>query len=252
MENSIKEDEQGTICVSAKGAPGLYRPAPPYSTPPQGGCKTALSKFSKTRNFDKIILNFAKLEENLAKHEIKKFSRKFPEITKTKLVAGTLLLHNLPSATHPPLLSAKRFFIAALQCYLHLKTLKEPYFSILSSIILWIEYYFCTVCGINFIVTVKPEYWHDGIGVLHSFCVKIKFQDYLNHVSVKISILLEAKSVQSVQGFTRRRRKFSKSQEILGNSRKSWQILANPSKSQQILANPSKPQQILGNPRKSQ
>ena len=29
-----------------------------------------LSKFLETRNFDKIILNFAKFEENVAKHEI--------------------------------------------------------------------------------------------------------------------------------------------------------------------------------------
>ena len=31
------------------------------------------------------------------------------------LTLATLLLHNLPSATHPPLKSAKRFFIAAQQ-----------------------------------------------------------------------------------------------------------------------------------------
>ena len=71
--------------------------------------------------FYKIILNFAKLEENLAKHEIR-----------TKIFAATLLLHNLPTVTHPPLPSAKRFFIAEKQCYLEMKTLKEPYFSILS------------------------------------------------------------------------------------------------------------------------
>ena len=32
--------------------------------------KFFLSKFLETRNFDKIILNFAKFEENVAKHEI--------------------------------------------------------------------------------------------------------------------------------------------------------------------------------------
>ena len=53
--------------------------------------------------------------------------------------AATLLLHNLPSATHPPLLSARRFFNAVRQCYLEMKTNKVPYFSILSSIILWLR-----------------------------------------------------------------------------------------------------------------
>ena len=65
-------------------------------------------------------------------------SWKFREITKMNIFAATLLLHNLLSATHPPLPSAKRFFIAARQCYLEMKTIKQPYFSILSSIILWI------------------------------------------------------------------------------------------------------------------
>ena len=35
--------------------------------------------------------------------------------------AATLLLPNLPSATHPPLPSAKRFFFAERQCYLEMK-----------------------------------------------------------------------------------------------------------------------------------
>ena len=57
---------------------------------------------------------------------------------KTKVFTATLLLHNLPSATNPP--SAKRFFIALWQCYLEMKTKKEPpYFSILSFIILCIK-----------------------------------------------------------------------------------------------------------------
>ena len=51
--------------------------------------------------------------------------------------ATTLLLHNLSSATHPPLPSARRLFNAAWQCYFEMKTNTEPYFSILSSIILW-------------------------------------------------------------------------------------------------------------------
>ena len=48
----------------------------------------------------------------------------------TSIFAATLLLHNQLSATHPPLLSAKTFFIAALQCYFEKKTIKPPYFSI--------------------------------------------------------------------------------------------------------------------------
>ena len=53
-----------------------------------------------------------------------------------EIFAATLLLHNLLSATHPPLPSAKTFFIAARQCYFETKTIKQPYFSILSSIII--------------------------------------------------------------------------------------------------------------------
>ena len=56
-----------------------------------------------------------------------------------KNFAATLLLHNLPSATHPPLPSGRRFFNVAQQCYFEMKTNTEPYFSILSSIILWID-----------------------------------------------------------------------------------------------------------------
>ena len=49
----------------------------------------------------------------------------------------TLTLHNLPSAAHPPLPSARRFFNAARKCFFEMKKNKELYFSILSSIILW-------------------------------------------------------------------------------------------------------------------
>ena len=90
-------------------------------------CKNS-KLFRKTRNFDKIIFHFAKLEENFVKHEIKNF-------------VATLLLHNLPSATYPPLLSARRFFNAARQCYFDMKRNKEPCFSILSSIFLWTNIY---------------------------------------------------------------------------------------------------------------
>ena len=37
--------------------------------------KIILSKFCVSHNFEKIIFNFAKLEENLAKHEIKIFAK---------------------------------------------------------------------------------------------------------------------------------------------------------------------------------
>ena len=39
-------------------------------------------------------------------------------------------------STHPPLPSAKTFFIAARQCYFEMKMIKQTYFSILSSFIL--------------------------------------------------------------------------------------------------------------------
>ena len=71
-------------------------------------------------------MNFEKFAERFAKHKIKNFAKILQP-----------LLHNLPSATHPPLLYARRFFNAAWQCYFEMKTNKEPYFSILSSIILW-------------------------------------------------------------------------------------------------------------------
>ena len=82
-----------------------------------------------------MILNFAKLEENIAKQEIKNFV-KILQNYKNKFFEPPLLLHNLPSATHPRLPSAKIFFIAARQCYLEMKTIKQTYFTILSSIIL--------------------------------------------------------------------------------------------------------------------
>ena len=89
--------------------------------------KIILSKFCVLWNLDKLIFNFAKLEENFTK-----ISRNY----KNENFAATQLLHNLPYATHPPLLSAKRFFNAARQCYFDMKTIKEPCFSILSIIIL--------------------------------------------------------------------------------------------------------------------
>ena len=98
--------------------------------------KIILSKFRVSHNFEKIIFNFAKLEENFAKHEIKNFT-KILHNYENENFSATLLLHNLPSATHPPLPSARRFFNAARQCYFEMKTNKEPCFSILSFIILW-------------------------------------------------------------------------------------------------------------------
>ena len=56
-------------------------------------------KFRVSRNCDKIILNFAKFEENFAKHEIKIFAKIWQNY-KNRHFAATilLLLHNLPSA----------------------------------------------------------------------------------------------------------------------------------------------------------
>ena len=69
------------------------------------------------------------MEENFAKHESKNFA-KISRNYKNENFAATLLLHNLLSATHPPLLSAKRFFNGARQCYFDMKTNKELCFSI--------------------------------------------------------------------------------------------------------------------------
>ena len=84
----------------------------------------------------KLIFNFAKLDNNLAKHEIKNFA-KISRNYENENFAATLLLHNLPSATYPPLPSARRFFNAVWQCYFEMKPNKGPCFSILSFIILW-------------------------------------------------------------------------------------------------------------------
>ena len=77
MENSIKGRRIGGQSVLARSVcQGCTSPPPaPHSTPTQGGCETALSKFCKTGNCDKIILNFMKLKENFAKHEIKNFPK---------------------------------------------------------------------------------------------------------------------------------------------------------------------------------
>ena len=158
----------------------LARLPPPHPTPAQGCCeisfcvisrnfhqifnfviakfssnfakiKIILSKFCVSRNFDKIIFNFAKLEENFAKHESKNFA-KISRNYKNENFAATLLLHNLPSATHPPLPSARRFFNAVRQCYFEMKPNKELCISILSIIILWGElcYFICTIAWTKF------------------------------------------------------------------------------------------------------
>ena len=84
-------------------------------------------KFRVSRNFDKIILNFAKFEENFAKHEIKIFA-KFGEITKTNILqppySYSYTICRLLSATHPPLPSTRRFFNVAWKCYFEMKTNK--------------------------------------------------------------------------------------------------------------------------------
>ena len=108
--------------------------------------KIILSKFRVSLNFDKIIFNFAKFKENLGKHEIKNFA-KISRNYENKNFAATLLPHNLPSATHPPLPSARRFFNAAWKCYFEMKANKEPCFSILSFTILWFKTYNSDLTG---------------------------------------------------------------------------------------------------------
>ena len=115
-----REEEYSTICVSAEDAPGLYRPAPPpllysYIGWLRNFCFRNLAKF--------LILCFAKFSSNFVKFKI--------------ILSKFRVSHNLLSATHPPLTSARRFFNAAWQCYFEMKTNTEPYFSTLSSIILW-------------------------------------------------------------------------------------------------------------------
>ena len=94
-----------------------------------------LSKFCVLQNFDKLISCFAKLEENFAKQEIKKFRENFAKLQKRKFLSNPTPTQSV-FATHPSLPTAKRFFNAARQCYFDMKTNKEPCFSILSIIIL--------------------------------------------------------------------------------------------------------------------
>ena len=82
-----------------------------------------------------------KFEENFAKHKIKNLV-KISWNYKNKNFAATLLLHNVASAFHPPLLSARRFFTVARQCYFEMKMNTEPYISILWSIILCLTPWF--------------------------------------------------------------------------------------------------------------
>ena len=60
--------------------------------------------------FHEILQNNFELEI-----KIKNFAKIFQNYENENF-AATLLLHNLPSATHPPLPSARRFFNAAGQC----------------------------------------------------------------------------------------------------------------------------------------
>ena len=71
-----------------------------------------------------------KFEEIFSKHEIKNFA-KILQNDENLNFAATLLLHNLLSATHPPLSSARRFFTVAQQCYFEMKTNTEEYGTVL-------------------------------------------------------------------------------------------------------------------------
>ena len=101
-----------------------------------------LEKFCETQNFDKIILNFTKFKENFTKHEIKNLAKFFWKLRKQKFSQPpySYTICRLLHSTHPPLPSSKTFFIAARQCSLEMKTIKQQYFSILSSLILWTTY----------------------------------------------------------------------------------------------------------------
>ena len=101
----------GTICVSTEGEQGGRRrppPLPPFSssTPTEGCCETASYKFRKTRNLDKIILNFSKfceIQGKFGKTRLWIFRKKFAKLRKTKFFAVTLLLHNQQSAAQTPI-----------------------------------------------------------------------------------------------------------------------------------------------------
>ena len=126
---------RGQSALAWRVRQGGTGPAPPLLHSYIGWLQNSIVKISRKEIFDIIILIFAKFEENVAKHEIKNFE-KISQHYENKIFAATLVLHNLLSATHPPLLSAKKFFIAAWQCFFEMKTNKELYFSILSSLIL--------------------------------------------------------------------------------------------------------------------
>ena len=71
------ETDIGTFCVSAKGAQGSMGRAPPllFLHSDIGWLRNSIVKFLETQNFDEIILNFAKFEENFVPHEIKYFAK---------------------------------------------------------------------------------------------------------------------------------------------------------------------------------
>ena len=123
--------------LEAEGGPGRYRPASPTPLLHRVAAKQHCQNFAKHKILTKLFWIFWHSRKILWNTKLK-ILRTFYEITKTNILAATLLLHNLPSATHPPLPSAKTFFIAARQCYFEMKTIKQPYFSILSSLSLWL------------------------------------------------------------------------------------------------------------------
>ena len=123
-----------------------------------------------------FIFNFAKFKENFSKHKTKNFA-KISRNYKNENFAATLLLHNLRSATHPPLPSARRFFNVAWQCYFEIKTNTEPYFSILSSIILC-----CTPTYRIFVVCCTVQFGVVVFSMYHVFAILSQHQNSMSWV----------------------------------------------------------------------
>ena len=92
----------------------------------------------------------------------------------TKLRKWKFCCHPTPTqsavSTQTPLLSARRFFNVAQQCYFEMKTNTEPYFSILSSIVLCSSHILHTSSNIphHFSSTPQPTTFKPRPSTLHS------------------------------------------------------------------------------------